>query len=58
MGIESICIHIINYQLPVMTPCQSEYVIMRLFDYDMGGKDEIAGSQLFKISDILSGQVK
>lgn len=30
---------------------------MRLFDYDMGGKDEIAGSQLFKISEILSGQV-
>ncbi|CAD8085861.1 unnamed protein product [Paramecium sonneborni] len=47
----------LNLFLPVMTPCQSEYIIMRLFDYDMGGKDEIAGSQLFRIPDILSGQL-
>ena len=40
-----------------MSPCQSEYLIMRLFDYDMGGKDEIAGSQLFKIDEILSGKL-
>lgn len=31
---------------------------MRLFDYDMGGKDEIAGSQLFNINDILAGKLK
>lgn len=40
-----------------MSPCQSEHLIMRLFDYDMGGKDEIAGSQLFNINDILAGKL-
>lgn len=30
--------------LPVMAPCSSEYVNMKLFDYDMGCKDEVVGS--------------
>lgn len=29
---------------------------MRVFDYDMGQKDEIIGTNLFKISDIIRGE--
>ncbi|KAM3144321.1 hypothetical protein pb186bvf_003485 [Paramecium bursaria] len=42
--------------IPITNPCSSENLIIRVFDYDMGQKDEIIATNLFKISDILRGQ--
>ena len=41
-----------------MSPCVSDNVIMRLFDYDMGRKDEIVGTIYFNIKDIINGIYK
>lgn len=40
-----------------MIPSASDNLIMRLYDYDFGSKDEIVGCQMFKISDIQRGAV-
>mgnify|MGYP001810003025 CR=1 FL=1 len=41
--------------IPITNPCSSENLIIRVFDYDMGQKDEIIATNLFKISDIIRG---
>lgn len=41
-----------------MSPCVSNNVILRLYDYDAGKKDENVGCQYFKLDDIREGVFK
>jgi hypothetical protein len=40
--------------LPIQWPVASNRLVFKLFDYDSAGSDELVGSMVFSIKDIIS----
>jgi len=64
MGAEHFCkliyqkLLFINFlQIPFSEPSINDHIIFKLYDWDMGQKDELVGSSSFSKKDVLTGKV-